>query len=1135
MLGCARPSPGGAPRTYALAVQLAVLGAVEVCRDGVVLDVGGRKPRALLAALALAEGRAVPVDSLLDLLWGDSPTPGAMTSLQAYVSGLRKVLEPDRARRGAARVLVTVAPGYALQMVPGDVDATQFVGAVAAAHRVVAGPLLGPAAASREELDEVVADLDRALSWWRGTPYLELGDAPVAQAERARLEELRLVAQEDRAAARLALGDHGTAAAQLEALTAVHPLRERLWALRALALVRAGRQAEALEALREVRTLLGEELGLDPGPELDDLQTRVLRQDPLLAWTPPPTGTRDVPDPVARAAVLAAEVPAADGPVVPGQDWPMIGRDGELAGLRALLSRAVAGSPAFAGVTGEPGIGKTRLCAELAAEARRRGARVLVGRCSQDDGAPPLYPWAAVLADLGEELPSGGSAEGADFRLREQVVRAVLRAAAQGPLVVVLDDLHWADTATLRVLRLLVETASTEPVLVVGTWRDRPPPAGDLADVVEALARRHAERILLHGLDADATGAVVAAVTARRPAPAEVAALRQRTNGNPFFLVEYSRLVGRGDDLARVVDDPDPPTAVQEVVGRRLERLPTESRRTLLLGSVVGRQFDLGVLAGTAGVDEEELLDRLDPALALGLLREDGVDRFSFDHALVRDTLVAQLSPSRRARWHAKVAEVLAALPGRRSEEARHWLDAGPAYAARAWRAARAAGDEAAALHAHEEAQALYAQAVGRWEQDPARSETDRYELLMRRAESLRHAADWTALVAVAHEALASARRIGDPELVARAAWTTTQGALWQPTHYGEVDDEIVGALHECLDVLPPGDSPARCRTLMVLACEAYHVLSPEERRSLVDEALPMAGRIGDPVLLAHVRLTAGIAAWEPGSVAERLRLAEQAAATFEERDDLHSLTHALTQVAIAASEIGQPARMWAAHERASDLAAELRLTYAQFVLEGLAAPWLLMSGDVDGALRRLAGFEQALGHASLPHLDDGRLAAAFAVGLWLHRLPPDVDAMVAAAAATRLPAGPSLAVVLWVNGEEEAARAALATGGRDLHARDWFSLFNWAMACAAGLFLGEAELAADGYARLSPYADGCVGAGSGVPSGPVRAYLAMAAAATGEQQAAREHATAAEALAAEWRIPAFAEWFAGVRERYSF
>ena len=131
---------------------------------------------------------------------------------------------------------------------------------------------------------------DQCLGLWRGTPYGELEDAPSAVAERARLEELRLVALEDRAVAELALGHHGTIAAELEAMTGAHPLRERLWGLRALALTRSGRQADALDVLRQVREVLADELGLEPGGELRDLQTAVLRQDPALDWVPPPEG-----------------------------------------------------------------------------------------------------------------------------------------------------------------------------------------------------------------------------------------------------------------------------------------------------------------------------------------------------------------------------------------------------------------------------------------------------------------------------------------------------------------------------------------------------------------------------------------------------------------------------------------------------------------------------------------------------------------------------------------------------------------------------------------------------------------------------------------------------------------------------
>src|SRR3954470_5714767 len=272
---------------YAAAMDIAVLGPVEVRLDGARLDLGTPKQRALVAALALSHGQPVSVDTIVDLLWEDDPPPGVTATLQAYVSGLRKVLEPRRERRAPATVLVTVAPGYALRLAPDASDAVRFDRAVATEHRRLTAPLLGPSPLTSEELAQAVQTLDDALGLWRGRPYAELEEAPAAVAERAHLEELRLIALEDRAVARLALGDHATTAAELEALTAAHPLRERLWALRAVALVRSGRQADALDVLRQVRGVLDEELGLDPGAELRDLQGRVLRQDPELGWVPP--------------------------------------------------------------------------------------------------------------------------------------------------------------------------------------------------------------------------------------------------------------------------------------------------------------------------------------------------------------------------------------------------------------------------------------------------------------------------------------------------------------------------------------------------------------------------------------------------------------------------------------------------------------------------------------------------------------------------------------------------------------------------------------------------------------------------------------------------------------------------------
>ena len=233
------------------------------------------------------------MDAIVDLLWGEHPPPGVTATLQAYVSQLRRVLEPDRQRRAPATVLVTVAPGYALRVPDEAVDAAAL--RAGRDHRAPPArgrwPARGPA-----PLTGGRAGRRRARGWtrrWaagagRRTPSSATRDAAVA--ERARLEELRAVALEDRATAGSRSGQHATVAAELEALTAAHPLRERLWALRALALTRSGRQADALEVLRQLREVLDEELGLEPSAELRDLQTAVLRQDPDLDWVAPDAG-----------------------------------------------------------------------------------------------------------------------------------------------------------------------------------------------------------------------------------------------------------------------------------------------------------------------------------------------------------------------------------------------------------------------------------------------------------------------------------------------------------------------------------------------------------------------------------------------------------------------------------------------------------------------------------------------------------------------------------------------------------------------------------------------------------------------------------------------------------------------------
>jgi DNA-binding SARP family transcriptional activator len=1119
------------PRTpatpYAAVVELAVLGPVEVRLDGRAVDLGTPKQRSLVAALALSRGRPVSVDSIVDLLWGDHAPPGVTATLQAYVSGLRRVLEPQRERRAPASVLVTVAPGYALR-VPADAsDATAFEETVNQAHRRLQA-LTAPDqdGLSGEDLREAVSRLEAVLALWRGTPYGELDDAPSAVAERARLEELRMVALEDHAVAELALGNHGTVAAELEALTAVHPLRERLWALRALALTRSGRQAEALDVLRRVREVLDDELGLEPGAELRDLQTAVLRQDPSLDWVAPRSA------PVAQAPVPAEAPPSTSAADVTG-GWPMVGRDVDLARLVDALGAADAGTPSYAVLTGEPGIGKSRLAAELASVARARGIEILVGRCSQDDGAPPLWPWAQVLERLGLELPSGAEDEGSQFQSWETITRAVRDAARHRTLLVVLDDLHWADSSTLRVLRLLADTAEEERLLVVGTWRSHPEPTGPLADVAETLARSHARRIELTGLPSEAVAEVFETVAHNRPSTAQADALRERTDGNPFFLVEYARLAGERSDLARLVED-DPPTGVQDVLARRLGRLADDTVTALRTAAVIGRQFDLPTLAAATGTDEDDLLDLLEPAQAAGLVREDGVDRFMFSHALVRDTLAAGTRSSRRARLHARVAGVLAGVRGRETEVARHWLAAGSSYAGQAWRAAVVASEVARRLYAHDQSVELLGAALDAMELDPTATQRERYAVLMARIDAYRWAAQLPELVATVEQAIGVAEAAGDPELVATAAIATTQGALWRSAEPGHLNDLVVGALRTSLDRLPGADGALRCRVMLALANELEAGATFLERQALTDEAVAMARRLDDPALLLDACQVSFVALWVPQTAAERLALATEAMELSQRLGNEQAFVVSACLRTVVLGELGRPHEMDEAALVAGREAERLRIGYGELVLDSALIPWRAMAGRFEECDARLAHIHQVANRLSHSFAEEATAASLLSLRLWQGRAL-EVVPLLREMNSEPYVFSATITVFLWRGGDEATARAHHAEHGAPLEHHALTSLMAWCHAAEAALYLGEPALAARAYDLLTPFTGRSCSAGSSAAMGPVDAFVALAAAAAGEKTLAAQHAEDALALCDAWQVPLVAPWLRAQRDRFSF
>jgi DNA-binding SARP family transcriptional activator len=1170
-------------------VQVGVLGPTTAQRGRAAIDLGTRKARAVVAALALGGGRAVSVDALVDLLWGEEPPAAVEASLQAYVAGLRRALEPDRPPRAPATVLVTTAPGYVLRLPEGALDAARFDLAVSTAHRRVAGLRAGDVAGLPvDDLLALAASLDGALGLWRGTPYLELGDAPAAVAERTRLEELRLVGVEDRARVRLALGEHATVAAELEPLVSQHPLREDLWALRAAALAGSGRQAEALAALRAVRRLLADELGIDPGPALRRVEQAVLRQDPALqgatavaAVVAPPVEDASAAGPAGPRAEPDADEPRRrlpdqrdadeDRQGRPPADSPsgLVGRDGDLRRLEELLASAARGDTRAALVVGEPGIGKSALLDELGRRAAAGGWRVLVGRCSDDDGAPPLWPWREALPALLPLLPPGApspadraalepllgaarteavtvpaqggrapaaqpageAARSARFVTWEAVARVLSAACATQPVLLVLDDLHWADASSLRLLRHVLQTVRTARLAVVVTRRAHPEPSGALADVGEALARLSAERLELGGLDQAQTTALATAASGRAPEPLTALAVHDRSEGNPFFVIELARLLtspARAEDV---------PAAVSDVVRRRVQRLPDATQELLRWAAVVGRSFPVDVVAAVAGRDEEGVLDDLDPAIAAGVLLPDGVD-LRFSHALVRDAIHGSLLPARLARRHAAVAERLEGLPGadsvrRRSEAARHWLAAGPARAGRAWRAAAVAAQLAMSVYAHEEAVELLRAAAAAHDQDGEAAPRHRYDLAMALAAACRAAADDRGVHAALAVARAAARSLGDVEVLARACLASTDGIVWTPRAYGEVDADAVASLREVLDQLPADDSELRCRALLVLAVELYYAAdSLGERTALLQEGLAMARRLGDPALVQWACRVATIGDWRRAVTADRLALADEAVAAARQAQDEVGEALARTVRAIALLELGRVAEMRQEAERARAFAEQRRLAYPLAVLELMLIPWLAMSGRFDEAEARVPDLLALLERTNLPPGPAIVLGVVLPIRIWQGR----GEELLEVVRAHNAPGNPLGSGALWFvlcrTGRVDELRALHEQLGVPEIPSDWAGPWMAAIAVEAADTLDLPELAARGYAELAPLAGQVLSSGSGAASGPVDAWLALAAATVGDRSMAARHADDALELCRRWEIPVVAEWVLVSRRR---
>ena len=569
-----------------------------------------------------------------------------------------------------------------------------------------------------------------------------------------------------------------------------------------------------------------------------------------------------------------------------------VGRREEMGQLERALKDVLSGSARVVMLAGEPGIGKTRLAQELAPHAQAEGARVLWGRCFEDVGTPPYWPWvqlirsyaegcdpetlraemghgAAIIAEivpeLGELLPDlepprrVEDPDHARFRLFDSVA-TFLRSASQGqPLVIALEDLHWADAASLMLLEHIAKVVSDVRMLLLGTYRDVELRRGHpLAHTLGELRReRSFQRVVLRGLAEENVGELMRHASSEEPPAQLISDVHAQTEGNPLFVVEVVDLLeregGLGADGVPPRDGLPPriPEGVRETIGRLLDRLSEPCNEALAVASVIGQEFDVEVLSRVLGRSVDEMLDTLEEALSAHVIDEvpSAVGRHQFTHALVRQTLAEELSLTRRARLHARITETLEELYGDTAEAnaaelAHHFVQAQAVLGTeKLVRYSIVAGERSLALYAFGEALAHFERALAAREGQPPDGETAAIWYGLSRAQTA------TLPRLRAQEALDNLIRAFDyyaeADDVPRAL-AAAQSWLFGGGHgLRGLTEMLLGAL----DLAPP-DSPAAARLLARYGRHLGVVQGDYERaRESIERAIAIAKREGDPAL----------------------------------------------------------------------------------------------------------------------------------------------------------------------------------------------------------------------------------------------------------------------------------------------
>jgi DNA-binding SARP family transcriptional activator len=685
--------------------EFKLLGPLEVCTGGCPVPIRAAKQRVVLASLLVDAGRVVAVDQLITRLWDNAVPDGAQGTLRSYVMRLRQALYTT----AAAGPIVTCAEGYCIDLSGHALDLNRFDALVRQARTATAQGRSGRASAL----------LSDALKLWRSEPLSNVPSDVLRREILPRLGEQWLLARELRIDAALDVGRHQEMTAELGELTTRYPLRERFWAQRMLALYRSGRQAEALDSYHSLSTLLAGDLGINPSPELRSLHHAILTNDPRLRLTFPDRGAElcelDGPLPptdpdAARATTATSKVSGMAGvgkksghPLLDSasrreadwritQDLGLLERERELQALDALIGAACRGSGQLVQVEAAAGGGKSQLLAAARAHARRAGMRVLVARGSElerefaygvvrqlfelvlasadrterDDLLAGAARQAAVLFD---QVDAAGNSADVSFGLLHGLFLLTAN-LAEGPLLLVIDDVHWSDGPSLRFLAYLMPRLEGLPLLVVVASRPAEP-AVDQQLLAQVTTDPQARMLRPAPLSAGASAQLVRTVLSRRAEDAFCLACHTATGGNPLLLRELIEAVAAegleatSAGVARLHEIG--PRAVQRRVALRLARLGSAAAVFCGALAILGDHAKLIHVAALAGLAPAEASQTARQLVDMEILHQNprcsreptNSGTISFVHPLIRAAVYEGLAEAARLDGHTRAARLL--------------------------------------------------------------------------------------------------------------------------------------------------------------------------------------------------------------------------------------------------------------------------------------------------------------------------------------------------------------------------------------------------------------------------------------------------------------------------------------------